>query len=101
MYSRVQLKGSDSKEGTGYCNIPLAKCLCTTVIEKEDKETESPFPLLGLLYCSRELLDATSQKRHMLGKGEYGEVYKGTLKGTTVAVKFLNEVHCYNSDATW
>lgn len=39
-----------------------------------------------------ELIEATGQKKHILGKGGYGTVYKGNLRHTIVAVKFLNEV---------
>ena len=32
-----------------------------------------------------------------LGKGNFGQVFKGTWKGSTVAMKILNEKSDYNS----
>ena len=45
-----------------------------------------------------ELMDATKQRSgsNLLGRWGYGEVYKGILRHTTVAVKFLIKVYSYN-----
>lgn len=58
------------------------------------KADGNSFPLAGLLFPLCELLDATEQKKgeNLLGRGGYGSVYKGVLRHTVVAVKFLNEV---------
>lgn len=66
------------------------------------EEEKSPFPLAGLIFPLTELLHATNQKdeANLLGRGGYGTVYKGTLRHTTVAVKFLNEVAIYRAQCT-
>ena len=51
----------------------------------------NPFPLSGFLFPLSELMAATG-KENLLGRGGYGSVYKGFLRHTVVAVKFLNEV---------
>lgn len=50
------------------------------------------FSAAGISFPLSELLAATNQKNDLLGRGRYGAVYKGVLRHTTVAVKFLNEV---------
>jgi hypothetical protein len=48
----------------------------------------------GIVFPLRELMIATEEKStaRLLGEGGYGSVYKGVLRHTTVAVKFLNKV---------
>lgn len=56
--------------------------------------TLSVFIIAGVVFPLTGLLEATGQKKedNLLGRGGYGEVYKGVWCHTTVAVKFLNEV---------
>ena len=78
----------------------------------EVEDSANPFPLAGLVFPLGELLDATDQKdeKNLFGRGGYGSVYRGVLRHTTVAVKFLNEVRqsiaaefefAGGSDVTW
>ena len=50
--------------------------------------------LAGLVFPLTELLEATGQRDqdNLLGEGGFGVVYKGCLRHTVVAVKFLTKV---------
>lgn len=52
----------------------------------------------GLSFALSELLEATEQKcdGNLLGEGGYGVVYKGLLRHTVVAVKFLTQVTAFS-----
>lgn len=48
-----------------------------------------------LTFQEPELLKATNGKNpsNFIGSGGFGEVYKGRIRGTAVAVKFLSKVN--------
>lgn len=50
--------------------------------------------LAGVIFPWSELMNATEEmsETNLLGQGGFGSVYKGVLRHTTVAVKFLNKV---------
>ena len=52
------------------------------------------FLLAGVVFTWTELMSATEQRSlsNLLGEGRFGCVYRGMLRHTTVAVKFLNKV---------
>ena len=50
--------------------------------------------LAGETFPTSELMEATGKKdrSNLLGEGGYGVVYRGQLRHTVVAIKFLTQV---------
>ncbi len=48
----------------------------------------------AMLYPHKELQEATNSfsTSNLVGKGGFGQVYKGVLRGTSAAIKVLSEV---------